>query len=218
MNGLHDMGGMQCYGPVVIEQDEPIFHAPWERRAFALTVAMGTCGKWNIDAARHARESLPPAIYLGGGYYRIWFEALQALMLRHGLVTEEELRDGQPRTPRVADARVLKAEQVEPLFRKGWPSSREATAPARFKVGDAVRTINEHPLGHTRLPRYCRDKRGTVVAVHGVHVLPDTNALLQGEHPTWLYGIRFEAGELWGSNTTASAVHVDCWETYLLEA
>ena len=40
MNGVHDMGGMQDYGLVVPETDEPWFHQDWERRAFALTLAL----------------------------------------------------------------------------------------------------------------------------------------------------------------------------------
>nr|HPR43526.1 nitrile hydratase subunit beta [Ottowia sp.] len=63
MNGVHDMGGLQCFGPVRPEPDEPLFHAPWESRALAVTLAMGAGGRWNIDLSRAARESLPPATY-----------------------------------------------------------------------------------------------------------------------------------------------------------
>ena len=49
MNGPHDMGGMQCYGPVEPEADEPVFHGEWEKRALAITVAMGGTGMWNLD-------------------------------------------------------------------------------------------------------------------------------------------------------------------------
>lgn len=35
MNGVHDMGGLQNFGPVVPEVDEPPFHAEWEKRALA---------------------------------------------------------------------------------------------------------------------------------------------------------------------------------------
>ena len=76
MNGVHDMGGMQGFGPVRPEAKEPLFHAPWERQALAMTVAMGACGQWNIDISRSARESLPPAQYLGSSYYAIWLAGL----------------------------------------------------------------------------------------------------------------------------------------------
>src|SRR5260370_33747760 len=41
-----------------------------------------------------------------------------------------------------------------------------------------------HPLGpstHTGLPRYCRGKRGRIIAVDDAHVFPDTNAIGLGQ-------------------------------------
>ena len=78
-----------------------------------------------------------------------------------------------------------------------------------------MRTRKLHPRTHTRLPLYCRDKPGTVAMLHGVHVYPDTNALGAGESPQWLYSVRFEAPDLWGADTTAGAIYVDCFEPYL---
>lgn len=216
MNGLHDMGGQQCFGAVVQEVDEPLFHAAWERRVLALTLAMGASGQWNLDMSRFVRESLPADIYLGGSYYRIWLEALLRLLQARGLVTSQELENAEVRAPRLEGVRTLAAEQVLPLFGRGWPSTREAAAPARFGVGEVVHTVQHHPGGHTRLPRYARGRCGTVVAVHGVHVFPDAHAAGQGEQPQWLYSVRFEARELWGTDTTADAVYLDCWESYLL--
>ncbi|MGL4241659.1 MAG: nitrile hydratase subunit beta, partial [Beijerinckiaceae bacterium] len=87
MNGAQDLGGQMGHGPVVPEKDEPIFHDNWERTAMALVVAMGPTGAWNLDAMRHARESLPPAVYLSASYYEIWMRALAAMVVRHGLAT-----------------------------------------------------------------------------------------------------------------------------------
>ncbi len=218
MNSLHDMGGMQCFGRVEQEPDEPLFHHDWERRAFALTLALGAGGCWNIDASRFARESLPPAIYLGGGYYRIWLEALQQLIEARGLLSAAELESGhaQTRIRFPGQFRKLAGESVEALFSRGWPSTREAPAPVRFAVGQTVRTINAHPATHTRLPRYARGRTGTIIALRGVHVFPDTNAIFEGEQPDWLYSVRFEAAELWGPDTTAACVYLDCWQSYLL--
>ena len=92
MNGVHDLGGMQAFGPVVPEVDEPVFHAGWERRALALTLAVGALGRWNIDQSRHARESLPPADYLGSSYYRIWTLGLERLVAGSGLLADESAR------------------------------------------------------------------------------------------------------------------------------
>ena len=81
MDGAHDMGGVKWSGPVVPEPDEPVFHAEWERRAFAITMAMGMPGGWNIDMSRFAREDRPPEDYLSKSYYQIWLAGLERLML-----------------------------------------------------------------------------------------------------------------------------------------
>jgi len=215
MNGVHDMGGMQHYGPVNPEIDEPRFHAPWERRALALTVAMGATGQWNIDQSRSARETLPAAKYLSSSYYRIWIEGMSKLLLERGLVTPEEMKDGVMREPPSGNVRVLEAGRAAAALLRGTPTERKSDSAARFKAGDAVRARNINPPSHTRLPRYCRGKPGTIVIVHGVHVLPDKNATGSGEHPEWLYSVRFDAKDLWGADTTATSVNVDCWESYL---
>jgi nitrile hydratase len=215
MNGVHDMGGMQDFGPVVPEIDEPVFHYEWERRAFALTLAMGATGAWNLDQSRAARESLPPAQYLASSYYRIWLEGLQALLLERGLVTAEELADGRVHeTPRPV-SRVLTADAVAPSLARGASPQRTLDSAPRFRVGDAVRTRDLHPATHTRLPRYCRGKPGTVAATHGAHLFADAHALGVDEPLQWLYTVRFDAHALWGADTTAATVCVDCWEPYL---
>ena len=215
MNGAQDLGGMQSFGPVVSETDEPYFHADWERHALALTIAMGSTGKWNIDMSRAARESLPPAQYLSSSYYQIWFAGLRKLLIDTGLATSSEIDSGVLQQPAAPVPRVLAADQVNPMLFRGSPASRPAPSPARFAVGDMVRTLTLNPTTHTRLPRYCRGKRGRIVAVHGAHVFPDSNSLGRGEDPRWLYTVRFDAIELWGKDTTASAVCADCWEPYL---
>lgn len=215
MNGAQDMGGMQSFGPVAPETDEPYFHADWERRALALTIAMGSTGKWNIDMSRAARESLPPAQYLSSSYYEIWFAGLRKLLIDSGLATRDEIDSGVSQRAGAPVPRVLAAVQVNPMLFRGSPASRPEPCPARFAVGDAVRTLTLNPTTHTRLPRYCRGKRGRIVAVRGAHVFPDSNALGRGEDPQWLYTVRFDAVELWGKDTTASSVCADCWEPYL---
>lgn len=215
MNGAHDLGGAHGFGPVIHEPDEPVFHVHWERHAFALTIAMGATGAWPLDAARHARESLPPARYLSSSYYEIWLLGLQALLLERGLVTREELERGAMMQPPVAVARTLRADAVAAALARGSPTERPARAEARFAPGDAVRAVNRHPASHTRLPRYVRGHRGVIESAHGAHVFPDTLAHGLGEQPHWLYTVRFDARELWGPDTTADSVCVDCWEPYL---
>ncbi len=92
MNGAHDLGGLHGLGPIDPEQDEPVFHADWERRVFALTLAMGARGEWNIDMSRFARESMDPAAYLATSYYEHWLHGLESLLAERGQVTPAELQ------------------------------------------------------------------------------------------------------------------------------
>ncbi|CAB3652277.1 Low-molecular weight cobalt-containing nitrile hydratase subunit beta [Paraburkholderia sediminicola] len=215
MNGAQDLGGMQAFGPIRADADVSLFHADWERRVLAITLAMGAVGKWNIDMSRAARESLPPAQYLSSSYYQIWFEGLIKLLLSTGLATAEEIGTGESKSAAAPVPRVLMADGVAAALLRGSPADRPAAADARFKVGDRVQTRQLNPSTHTRLPRYCRGRRGHIIAVHGAHVFPDANAVGLGEQPQWLYTVRFDAAELWGTDTTAASVCVDCWEPYL---
>ncbi len=195
MNGAHDMGGAHGFGPVVAEPDEPPFHAEWERRVFALTLALGASGAWNIDMSRSAREDRPPADYLGKSYYELWLAGLERLLAQH------------------RPERVLRAQDVAATLARGGAVTREPARPPRFAVGDRVRTRNLHPHGHTRLPRYARDKVGTVERLHGSHVYPDRDAYGDPD-PQWLYGVRFSGRELFGTDDR-SAVGIDAFEPYL---
>ncbi|MGF6934038.1 nitrile hydratase beta subunit [Paraburkholderia sp. UCT70] len=215
MNGAQDLGGMQSFGPVVPEADEPYFHADWERHVLALTIAMGATGTWNLDMSRAARESLPPAQYLSSSYYQIWFAGLCKLLINSRLATPDEIDSGVSQHPAAPVPRVLARDQVNPTLFSGSPVTRTPPHPARFAVGDEVRTRLLNPQTHTRLPRYCRGKRGRIVAVHGAHVFPDSNAVGRGDDPQWLYTVCFDAVELWGRDTTAASVCADCWEPYL---
>jgi len=222
MNGGQDLGGMMGFGPVQPEPEPKdggeLFHESWEESAFAITLAAGGLGLWNIDQSRQARESLHPADYLRSSYYEIWIKGLERLLLDRGLVTDAELASGSAQVPAAA-VKPLSAAQVWPSLSRGTPYDRPRRTPARFKVGDAVRTRNEHPVGHTRLPRYARDKAGVIERCHGVFVFPDSNAAGSGEAPQWLYAVRFDGRELWGSSGDASlAVSVDAWESYLVAA
>ena len=216
MNGAHDMGGMHGFGRVEPDPEGQIFHADWERRVFALTVAMGATGEFNLDASRSAREDLPPGEYLAKTYYEIWQAGLERLIADRGLVTPEEIEAGRSLNPPRPLQRTLAAADVERMIATGGPAEREPKRSARFQVGDQVRARNINPRTHTRLPRYVRGHTGTVVRVHGCHVFPDVHAHGGGEDPHWLYTVRFEARELWGADADPTvAVSVDAWEPYL---
>jgi nitrile hydratase subunit beta len=219
MNGAQDMGGVHGFGPVEPEPNEPAFHADWEKRAFALTLAMGIPGGWNIDMSRFARENRPPAEYLSMSYYQIWFAGLETLLKERTLVTDDEIDAGHSLHPPKPVKRMLSPADVAQVLYRGGPTERATNSAAKFKAGDSVRAKNINPLTHTRLPRYVRGRLGTVERVIGCHVFPDSNAQGAGENPQWLYTVRFAGRELWGEGGDPSVtVSVDAWEPYLEKA
>lgn len=216
MNGVHDMGGMDGFGKVEPEPDEPMFHADWEARVMAMVRAMGAAGAFNIDTSRFYRETLPPHVYLSSSYYKKWFLGLEEMLIEKGYVTREEVAAGHARQA----AKALKhgkfgLADVERVMVRGR-FARPAPAPAKFGVGDRVRARNIHPVTHTRLPRYVRGHVGIVELNHGCHVFPDSAAMERGEDPQWLYTVVFDGSELWGDDgDPASKVSIDAFEPYL---
>jgi nitrile hydratase subunit beta len=200
-----DLGGQDVRGAIVMEPEGELFHAPWEPRVMALVVAMGPTGLSNIDMNRAARETLPN--YRDLSYYEIWLTALEKLLLQKGVLSDA------PPPPK----QVLRAELVAAAIGKGSSSSRTPTGPARYALGQRVRTIAVQPAHHTRLPAYARGKVGIVERVHGAHVFPDTNARGLGETPQWLYTVAFDEKELWGGQgpQQRSTISVDAFEPYL---
>lgn len=214
MDGAHDMGGVQGYGTVRPEPDEPVFHAEWERRAFAITVAMAR--GWNLDMSRSARENRPREDYLSKSYYEIWLAGLEKLLLERGLVGADEIAAGHTLRPPKADELKLSPSDVAKSLALGKPTVRESKTKARFAVGARVRALTANPPTHTRLPRYVRGHAGVIECVRGSHVFPDSHAQGQGENPQWLYTVRFDGRELWGAGTDPTVkVSVDAWEPYL---
>jgi nitrile hydratase len=209
-----DLGGQDGHGPVMPEREGDHWHAGWEPRALALTLAMGATGSWNIDQSRAARETLPGYAQLS--YYRIWLAALERLMAERGQLLPDELAAGCALHAPVAVPRVLAAADVAAVLARGSPTARPATGPARFAPQAAVRLRADIPDHHTRLPGYARGRRGVVERLHGAHVFADAHAQGLGEQPQWLYTVVFEATELWGADATPGLqVSIDAWETYL---
>ncbi len=197
MNGVHDLGGRHGFGPVEVEQDEPVFHHRWEGRVRGM-MAGGLRGLFNLDEFRHAIERMPPAEYLRAGYYERWLWAVETLAREKG----------------VAGWVPGQAERAAAAGREHQKTP--AGTQARYQPGDKVRARNLTPSGHTRLPRYARGRRGTVRLVRGPFLLPDTNA--HGGGPDWehVYTVEFAAAELWGEQAEPrQTVRVDLWESYL---
>ena len=212
-----DLGGKHVDGPIVPEPEDAHFHAAWEPRVLALTLAMGATGMWNLDTTRSVRETL--ADYAALDYYRVWLAALERLLRERGLVGADELAAGHMLAAPEAIPRVLHAADVAGTLAKGTPTARPNTRPARFAVGDFVQTRSAAVPHHTRLPAYARGKLGRIERTHGMHVFADAHAHGLGEDPQWLYTVGFEARELWGTEAAPGAsVSVDAWEPYLERA
>ena len=213
MNGVHDMGGMDGFGPVVREHDEPVFHADWEQRMYALAGLTMRAAGINLDEFRHAIERIPPARYLASSYYERWLAAAETILVERGIVTRAELLAKE-------DAAINPSLIASGLPNQGPAPVKEQSdkkAPrARFATGARVRARNLNPSGHTRLPRYVRGKTGVIVRDWGVFVFPDTNAHHAGTKPQHCYSVVFEARELWGKSANArERVYIDLWDDYL---
>lgn len=215
MNGVHDLGGMHGMGQVEFERDEPVFHSQWEARVFALTLASGFLGKWNIDMGRHARERMPPADYLAATYYERWLFGLEKLLVEQELVTAKELEAGRAEG-KAGEERALGVPAVAPFLRNRRHARLDIEVPPKFKPGERVVARNIHPTGHTRLPRYARGRRGAIDRDHGVFIFADTNAMNRDRKPQHCYSVRFSARELWGLDASArDSVYVDLWDDHL---
>ncbi|WP_319444990.1 MULTISPECIES: nitrile hydratase subunit beta [unclassified Mycobacterium] len=216
MDGIHDLGGVDGFGAIVAEHDEPVFHQRWEGRAFAMSTAMGAAGEWNIDVGRHGIERLPPLVYLSSSYYERWLRRLELMLIEHGLVLESELaNEHSDTTGRELPRGTFTKERVATVLQRG-SFTREPQRPPRFQPDERVRARNIHPRSHTRLPRYVRGRTGVVERLHGAHVFPDSIVSGQGEDPQWLYTVRFDGQELWGDDAEpGTTVSIDAFEPYL---
>jgi nitrile hydratase len=212
MNGIHDMGGMQDMGSIRRETPEPVFHAEWERRIFALFNALDV----SDSARRQQIELIAPAEYLRMSYYARWLAAIEPLLTSAGMLTSEELESGKVIGGTNQKWDVLTAAEAHTWI---TPQSGTKAAPnglARYQVNERVRARNMNPVGHTRLPRYVRGKTGTIERVCGVALLPDAVTQGLGEKPQHVYSVRFAARELWGERANErDSVCVGMWDDYL---
>ena len=218
MNTAHDLGGMRGFGRIDRSQTE-LFPSEWEKMVFAMTLACGMLGRWNLDQSRSAREQMEPEHYLASSYYEHWLHGLELLLVERGLVSRAELQSGK--SAGKGRLRAVVAEQVAEILAKGAPTILPAEAAPRFAAGVRVRVrktaAETHTRAHTRAPGYTCGREGVVVNHHGAHIFPDRHATSGDKQPKHLYSVRFDARELWGETDAQgkSAVYVDLFEPYL---
>ncbi len=220
MDGIHDLGGKQGYGPIDVDDDEKPFHEDWEGREWGIAQCARTPGI-TIDWWRHCRELIMPEDYLGRPYFDSWAQTDFSTYIEAGWITLEEISSGKsisdPDSGEPASAMTLQQVLQEDRAHAARFDA-EIETPPLFAVGQQVITCRHGNSGHTRLPQYARDRRGTVHAYHGAHVFPDLSA--QGEEMhQHCYSIMFEASELWPeAKCSHDKVYLDLWESYLVGA
>jgi len=210
MNGIHDMGGMQDMGPIRAEKDEPVFHAAWERRAFALW--------WALDVSRYEEELIPPAEYLRMSYYDRKVTSVAETLKKAGLATPEEIETGKAIGGKISGRDVMSVADVAKMITPQAAARVPTDVAPRFQLGYRVRARNINPMGHTRSPRYVRGRLGTVERLCGVEPLwdSDTYGRRVSSKPQPVYTVRFTARELWGEKSNhLDSIYVDMWEDYL---
>jgi len=214
MNGIHDMGGMQDMGPIHYEKNEPVFHAPWEGRVYAMSAAVTATGKLRLGL-RPPMENLPAAEYLRMSYYELWLVSVRERLVASELVTRSEMDSGRAALGSTSAPLALSpTDAVAAIFRV--PARRKETVTPQFQTGQRVRARNINPVTHTRLPRYARGKTGTVDRDHGVFAFPDTSDYSLGDKPQHSYSVRFSARELWGDQAAPQdVVYLDLYDDYL---
>lgn len=218
MNGVADMGGMHGFGPVVVETNEPIFHADWEKRAVGVQIAAAMAGAWISDECRYFKEAMPAADYLSKSYYEHWLYFLEQLIVHKGVATAEEVAAGHLITSSPGDGatKIAPGGKVAELFLVGGSLAQPSDRPVRFAKGQKVIARNIHPSGHTRLPRYIRNHVGTVVECLGSYAFADSRAHGLGENPQPTYMVRFSGDELWGPDCEPnSSLTIEMFDDYL---
>ena len=218
MNGAQDMGGVHGFGPVEPEPNEPVFHAEWEKRAFALTLAMAMPGQWNIDMSRFARENRDPAEYLSMSYYQIWFAALETMLKERALVSGRRDR----RRPRVCIRRsrckrVLSPDDVLKVLHRGGPTERDTNTKAAFKPGDQRARQEHQPARPTRGCRaMCADTWALSSASSAATCFPTATRAAPAKTRNGSTPCASTAANCGDPTATRPrAVSVDAWEPYL---
>ena len=213
-SGVHDLGGKTGFGPVQAD-DNAIFHNDWERRAFAVSQLAQIAAGFNTDAFRHGVEREDPDLYLEIPYFDKWIRNGERMLVEGGVFAPDEVSARMRGVE--SSGTAVRTTDATPHGERG--TRRPVSEPPRFSVGDSVRVSPDHSApGHTRLPEYVRGQVGVVELLNESWIFPDTHAHGQGEDPTWVYSVRFNAAELWPDDHPSGRGHhvcVDLYQPYL---
>lgn len=214
MNGAHDLGGMHGFSEIDRSQTGN-FAQQWEQKVFALTLACGMQGKWNLDQSRFAREQMEPAHYLGSSYYEHWLYGLEVLLQQREIISDAELATGK--ASKCDQFTPVEANKIRGILASGGPTQMATDTTPAFQIGDTVLIANRHPSGHTRMPRYIRGRSGVIVLYHNAHIFPDVHAASAEKQAAHLYTVRFTGAALWGDRSSEpnTEVCVDVFEPYI---
>jgi nitrile hydratase beta subunit len=215
MDGVHDLGGVQGFGPIEIDDDPRPFHHAWEARMWGINEGLKGDPSWTLDWWRHVRELIQPLDYLTRPYFDQWAQVYAALLVDSGMASVQEVAQGRPRDPGRSDIVPMRPEEVRAASAGAESFRRDGGAKPNYTVGQTVTTRSVGAAGHTRLPRYTRGRSGTIHAYRGNHILPDAKARgLDIAEP--LYTVAFRAADLWPEAASRrDRVFVDLWESYL---
>lgn len=215
MDGTHDLGGRQGFGPVGADEPEEAFHSVWEARMFGMARTMKRPATWTIDWWRHSRELIDPADYLVRNYFDQWMQTYAALLVDDGLATVDELASGHAKTRGHGLGQPMTGPEAEQAVHRPFRYDRPSNKAPLYAVGQGVRALAMGTPGHTRLPGYARGRAGRITHFRGHHVLPDASARGE-ERAEPLYTVAFAAAELWPEAAhRKDEVMIDLWESYL---
>jgi nitrile hydratase beta subunit len=226
VNGVHDLGGTDGLAPVVVEEQEPVWHSDWEKAAFAMFPTNFLKGHFGVDEFRYAIEQMHPAEYLLSPYYEHWVHAVEHYTVKAGVIDPQELEERTKHYLEHPDEPLPERKDpdlvalLENVVREGGSARRECSQPPKFAVGDRVKVADDSPFGHTRRARYIRGRTGIVEKAHGAFIYPDRAGNGEGDDPQHVYTVRFTAADLWGDQVgdPNGSVSFDAWEPYLEKA
>ena len=218
MDGVHDLGGKQGFGPVDVDDAGPPFHHDWEGREWGIAQCARTPGI-TIDWWRYCRELIMPEDYLTRPYFDSWAQTDFATFIEAGWITLAEI------SALKSDAGILRRAETMPAMTLQQVLQEDRDHAIRFdavidsspafSVGQQVITASHGNTGHSRLPQYARGRLGTIQAHNGAHVFPDLSAAGEEVHQH-CYNVMFAAAELWPEAAAShDKVYLDLWESYL---